>query len=146
MTFYVEFGYTEELQYESISYVIQALGDAKRTQDFRDEKYWLGFFDERAQSKFWWPTQEEASEWLERWDSTPPNSRAHDPSLRKPWHFASMIDAFRDGEYELVGCRKLEEGIARIEYEPLAWPFGGTGCMCALVEAFGADVRDRTPA
>ena len=132
------------MQYESISRVIQALGDAKRTEDFRDETYWLGFFDERARSKFWWPTQEEVDEWLARWESIPPNYRTLDPSLQKPWHFASMIDAFREGEYDLLGCRKVEEGVARIEYEPLALPFGGTGCMCALVEAFDGDVRDQT--
>jgi hypothetical protein len=53
--------------------------------------------------------------------------------------------AFRNGDYELLGVRRITETRARLEYEPHGLPYGGSECMVALVEAFGsrvAGVRD----
>lgn len=48
-----------------------------------------------------------------------------------------MIDAFRNGDYDLLGCRRASLRIGRLAFEPFGWPYGGTGCMRALIEAFG---------
>jgi hypothetical protein len=59
---------------------------------------------------------------------------------RLAWDFDSLIDAFKNGEYRLVACRRVSERLARLEYDPLAWPFGGTECMRELLETFEARV------
>jgi len=47
-----------------------------------------------------------------------------------------MIDAFLNGEYELLTCRLLTLDIGVFEFLPFAFPYGGTGCMKALIGAF----------
>jgi hypothetical protein len=81
--------------------------------------------------------ESERADHLRRWFATPVETRFTDPSLETPWDFASMIDAFRNGDYRLIGLRRLRPAVARIEYEPFGDPYGGTGCMVALVEAYG---------
>ncbi|MBW4472219.1 MAG: hypothetical protein KME45_17710 [Stenomitos rutilans HA7619-LM2] len=51
-----------------------------------------------------------------------------------------MIEAFENGEYELLGRRRLSHQIARLEFSSYSSPYGGTGCMQALIEAFGHQV------
>jgi hypothetical protein len=72
-----------------------------------------------------------------RWFATPVPRRFTDSSLHHWWHFGSMTDAFRNGVYDLLDCRKVADGVGRLEFDPHAWPYGGTACMRALVEAFG---------
>src|SRR5438128_232699 len=61
-------------------------------------------------------------------------------SLQRKWDFGSMIDAFKDGEYELLSCEIISENRAIFRFMPWADPYGGTGCMQALVESFGFKV------
>lgn len=51
-----------------------------------------------------------------------------------------MIESFKDGEYELLSCEMISDETARINYNPFAFPYGGTDCMKALIEAFGFEV------
>ena len=135
--FFVEFEIASEDRFGQLVAVLDALSQAKQADDWRDDGYWLGFFDEDARSRFWWPPAEERDDWVRRWSSTPVPERFTDPSLETPWDFGSMIDAFRNGEYDLLGRRRVSATAGRLEFDPHAWPYGGTDCMCALVEAFG---------
>ncbi len=139
---YVEFRVSEEQRLEMLSAVVSALVDAKATGEWHDDEYWLGFFGEEARVHFWWPTEAELEEYSRRLLATPVEQRASDPSLDTPWDFGSMIDAFRNGDYRLLGLR-VDGSVARIEFEPFGWPYGGTDCMEALVEAFGFTVTAR---
>jgi hypothetical protein len=51
-----------------------------------------------------------------------------------------MIEAFKNGEYELISCELVSSDMAQLEYNPLAFPYGGTDPIKALVEAFGFHV------
>lgn len=135
--FFVEFKIVTEERFRQLAAVFDALCRAKQSGEWHDDDYWLGFFDQEARLRFWWPTPEEREDWSRRWFSTPVPQRFTDPSLKTPWDFGSMIDAFRNGEYDLIACRRVSTETGRLEFEPHAWPFGGTGCMRALVEAFG---------
>ncbi len=137
MRSFVEFEASDAAAYVRLEAVVDALASAKREDDFRDDAFWKGFFDAGALARFWWPTEAERADWLRRWQATPVSARATDPTLRTPWDFGSMIDAFRDGEYDLIGLRRVDANRARLEFEPHAYPYGGPGCMCALIEAFG---------
>ncbi|MEO6588466.1 MAG: hypothetical protein ABIP06_03970, partial [Pyrinomonadaceae bacterium] len=51
--------------------------------------------------------------------------------------FGSMLGSFRDGDYEVLSCEITSDGIGRLYYNPPAFPYGGTGCMRALIESLG---------
>jgi hypothetical protein len=135
--FCVEFEVADKDRFRRLSAVFDALRAAKVADEWRDDDYWLGFFDAEARSRFWLPTPAEQEDWNRRWFSTPVPQRFTDPSLVTPWDFGSMIDAFRNGDYDLLACEQLSERVGRLSFDPHGWPYGGTGCMRALVEAFG---------
>jgi hypothetical protein len=103
---------------------------------------WRNFFDERALAHFWWPTDEERAEWTRRWFATPVETRFTDPALEHPWDFESLVDAFANGEYQLLGLRRVDPTRARFELDPYAFPYGGLGCVIALIEAFDLRVLE----
>lgn len=137
---FVEFAIASEEQLRQLEAVVAALRGAKRMESFPPEDYWLAFFDAKATSSFWQPTEAELKDWEQRWLATPVEQRWHDQSLETPWDFASMLEAFENGEYELLGCRRVSNETARLEFEPYSFPYGGTDCMTALIEAFGHQV------
>jgi hypothetical protein len=135
--FFVEFEIVSEDGFGRLSAVFNALRHAKQSDRWQDDNYWLAFFDEDARSHFWWPSPEELKDWERRWFSTPVPDRFTDESLKTPWDFGSMIEAFRNGDYELVDCERITKKTGRLSFDPDGWPYGGTGCMRALVESFG---------
>jgi hypothetical protein len=139
-TYCVEFAVADEDRFCRLAAAFDAVRTAIQSDDWRDDNYWLGFFDSEALSRFWRPTAAEREDWLRRWSATPAPQRFTDPSLVTPWDFGSMIDAFQNGDYELVGCERVSPKVGRLLFEPHIWPYGGTGCMRALVEAFGHQV------
>jgi hypothetical protein len=139
---YIEFAYVDQDRFDILTRVFVALQQAKQVDTFRDDDYWLAFFDEQARAHFWWPTPQEADAWLEHWQTASDVQRQSDPALQTPWHFGSMIEAFRNGEYKLIACRQIAPNRGRFEFETTAWPYGGTGCMKALIEAFEGHVID----
>jgi len=135
------FELASEERFERLAAFVRALATAKVEEDFHDEAYWERFLDDRARAAFWWPTPAEAEDWQRRWFSTPVDQRWADASLKTPWVFGSLIDAAEHGEFEHLACIRSEGGGA-IQFEPTAWPFGGTAWMRALIEAFGGRVTD----
>ncbi len=104
-----------------------------------NEAAFLGFLTENERSYFWNPTPEEVKEWEKEWFSTPVTIRLSSEMLMPPWHFGSMLDAFANGEYELLGIQE-ESGKFYFSFNPLGYPYGGTGCMIASLECFGHQV------
>jgi hypothetical protein len=135
--FYVEFEIGSEAGFEKLVALYAALREAKINDDWKDDDYWLRFIDENSRKYFSWPTEAESEDWRRRWFSMPIETRLTDPSLRRGWQYGSMIEAFRNGDYGLLECRKVSQGRARIEFDPYGHPYGGTGCMQCLAEAFG---------
>ena len=97
-------------------------------------------FDERALAHFWWPSRQELHAYVNQWQATPVPQRFTDPTLEHPWDFESMVDCFLNGEYELVSCSLWTPDTGVLEFSPFAFPYGGTGCMKALIEAFDGEV------
>ena len=119
--------------------VVEALTKAKIDGSLLPGASWLTYFDARALGHFWWPTPAERDEWVRRWNATPTPQRWTDPTLKTPWDFDSMIESIANGEYRFVGVQR-EGSHARLEFEPWAFPYGGTGCLVALIEAFDLSV------
>jgi hypothetical protein len=137
---YLEFELPEPARFARLVTVFDRLKWAKEQDAWPEAASWLELFDEAAKATFWWPTPEEHAEHMRRWFATPVETRFTDPSLDTPWGFDSLIGAFEDGDYELLACRQVTDKLGRLEFDPYGWPFGGTGCMRALIEAFGGRV------
>ncbi len=121
--------------------VFDALCEAKKDDAIdADDESWRSFFDDDALTYFWNPTPEELADWIQRWEATPVERRFTDVTLKTPWDFSSMIDAFHHGEYNLLRLSPTSENTGAIVFEALAYPYGGTGCMHALIECFGGIV------
>jgi hypothetical protein len=134
--FFVEFEIGNAERFAALSRVFAALKHDKAAGAFRSVEAWKAFFDAQALSHFWWPSPTELEDWKRRYLATPYPQRFSEPSLKRPWDFASLIEAFQNGDYELLGLSQIEGGLARLDFAPYGHPFGGTGCMRALIEAF----------
>jgi hypothetical protein len=138
--FYIEFIVNDLERFDLLKKVFNELKGSKETNSFNEDDYYLNFFDEKAKAYFGTYSDEENLEWSEKWFSTPVEERWNNPDLQRKWDFGSMIEAFKNGEYELLSCEMVTEDKGRINYDPWAYPFGGTGCMKALAESFGFEV------
>lgn len=58
------------------------------------------------------------------------------------WIFGSMIDSFKDGEYELLSCEMISDNKARLNFAVFSDPYGGTDCMKALIESFDFEITE----
>jgi|SRR5882672_11177287 len=135
--FYIEFEIESEAGFQKLATLYAALQEAKANDDWKNDAYWLRIIDEGVREHFWWPSEAEAEAWRRKWFSRPIEKRLSDPSLQTKWDYGSMIEAFRNGDYELLACRRSSNERARIEFDPYGHPYGGTECMRCLVEAFG---------
>jgi hypothetical protein len=135
---FVEFAVGDMARFDTLCAAFAAVKHDKDADSWRAEEDWLEVFDDVALAHFWWPTAEERNAFWARWEAAPVPQRFADPSLQPPsWDFLSMIEAFQDGEYTLLACRLVEEDRARLEFDPEAYPYGGTGCFHMLIQAFG---------
>jgi hypothetical protein len=57
----------------------------------------------------------------------------------KHWSLEDILDCLLKGEYELLGI-EFADGSGRLLYDPFSFPFGGTGPLKGLVQAFGYEV------
>ena len=59
-------------------------------------------------------------------------------SLWPHWDFGSFLDVLKNGEFLVSGVVLSGKG-AKLQFEPLAHPYGGPDCLIAIVEAFGQE-------
>lgn len=137
----------EILKQEKLKLFAMLFGDSVEQEDGVHEQVLqkladvlFDLLDEQALSHFWWPSKQENEDYWQRWYAAPIPQRFTDPTLEIPWDFASMIDSLLNGEYELISCRLLTPGTAVLEFSPFSFPYGGTECMKALIEAFDFQV------
>jgi len=126
---HIAFVVPNEERFHALHRAFQSLAEAKRSDAWHDDGYWEQQFDPQSLGYFWNPTPEEVEAAVARWRDNPKTP------LR--WLFGSMIDAFRNGDYELLSCTFEAPNRGRLEFSPNGHPSGGTGCMVALLEAFG---------
>lgn len=138
--FYVEFTVNNAERFKTLQSIFNELKISKDTLLFKEDDFYLNFFDDKAKAYFRWYSKEENLEWSKKWFATPYEQRWNNSDLERKWDFSSMIAAFKDGEYELLSCEMISENKARINFDPWAHPYGGTGCMKALVESLGFEV------
>lgn len=137
----ISFTLPDPSRFRMLQRAFDALRDAKNDDAIdADDESWRSYFDEDALSRFWNPTPEEQTDWARRWQATPVEKRFTDPTLVTPWDFGSMIEAFHNGDYNLLRLTRTSENTGALQFEARVYPYGGTGCMHALIECFGGIV------
>lgn len=137
---YVEFLFVDKGKFDRLTKVVDAFREQKRGDGNSDEAFWKPYFEASELAAFWWPTDTELKQWNVFWFSTPLPHRHSAEMPTPPWDFGSMVDAILTGEYNIVGVRRMGSDRARLEFDPHAYPFGGTGAFRALVGAFGHEI------
>lgn len=140
MSEYIEFKVNDSVRFNLLENAFQKIKSDKDNDSFENEETYLIYFDEQAKSYFGWYSENEIREWERKWFSTPVETRWNEPSLKMKWIFGSMIDSFKNGEYQLLSCEMLSEKKARLNFNPISYPYGGIGCMQALIESFGFEI------
>ncbi len=78
---HIEFAVVDDAKFGRLATVFEAIRHAKQADNWHDDEFWLGFFDQTERAHFWWPSDAELEDWRRRWFSTPAPERFTDPSL-----------------------------------------------------------------
>ncbi|HHX4056253.1 MAG: hypothetical protein ACN6QT_22420 [Burkholderia contaminans] len=136
---YVEFESNGEKALQRLTKFFDLVKAAKDSDEPADESQLSAYLIEAERAYFPSLTAEEVAEWNEYWFSTPLPKR-HSPEMPTPgWDFASMLDAFWNGDYDLIAIR-LRATRHVLEFNPHGYPYGGIGSLVAMVECFGHQV------
>jgi len=137
--YYVEFESNGEKALQRLTEFFDLVKAAKDSDEPADESQLSAYLTEFERAYFPSLTAEEMAEWNEYWFSTPLPKR-HSPEMPTPgWEFASMLDAFWNGDYDLIAIR-LRAARHVLEFNPHGYPYGGTCSLVAMVECFGHQV------
>ncbi|WP_152554469.1 hypothetical protein [Burkholderia sp. A1] len=133
---YVEFESNGEKGLQRLTEFFNFVKAAKDSDEPADESQLSAYLSDAERAYFSNLTAEEMAEWNEYWFSTPLPKR-HSPQMPTPgWDFASMLDAFWNGDYDLIAIQPRETRHA-LEFNPHGYPYGGTASLVAMVQCFG---------
>ncbi|WP_295614920.1 hypothetical protein [Chamaesiphon sp. GL140_3_metabinner_50] len=104
-----------------------------------DDTVFINYLTDVERAYFWNPSEQESQEYWDEWFSTPVEVRNSPQWLYTQWHLESMLDAFWNGDYDLIAIQE-ESNKYYLTFDPHGYPYGGTGCMVALLECFGNQV------
>ena len=135
---FVEFSSSEDAMLLRTIDCVNLVAALKRDGTF-DDQHLADEFSAAEKSYFWSPTPDEVRDWNAFWFSTPVAER-HSPRIPMPeWDYGSMVDAIAGADFVLKGV-VTEGGRSYLTFEPHSYPFGGTGCLVALLECLGNTV------
>lgn len=140
MSEYVEFEVRSAERFEKLQRVFLELKHNKNSNDWRSTEELLQLFDDETLKHFYWPPSDERRQRLHDLRTRPIIITPTEETAGQRWDFDSLIHAFESGEYELRACEMVDSKKARLTFEAFAYPYGGVGCMVALIEVFGFTV------
>ncbi len=117
--------------------LFEQIRTAKQEGATLDDAVFSSQLTDEERSFFWSPSEDERAEWAAMWFGAPPAERHLLPGTQ--WDLGSMLDSLADGEYILMAIED-RGGNHHMVFNPLSYPFGGTGCMVAFLECFGHKV------
>jgi hypothetical protein len=138
--FGVRFAVNNPRRFQTLRSLYAEIKRDKETQQFRDPGNWVKLVPDEIKGKFSWPTSEERERWLAVRDSTLIAIPSPSQQLGAAWDFYRVFEAIEESEYDVLGCEMVGEGIAEMQINPHAYPYGGVGPLIALAEAFGFTV------
>lgn len=140
MSEFVEFSISSPERFAALQRVFAELKHDKDSESWRSNEELLKFFDTTSLNHFYWPPDDVRRQRLEDLRTRPIIETPTVQATGLTWDFDSLINAFASGEYNLLSCELLQNEIARLDFHALAYPYGGVGCMVALIEAFDGAV------
>lgn len=137
---YIEFSIQSPERFAALQRVFAELKHDKDAENWRATEELLKYFDADSLRHFYWPPQDERIQRLWQLKNRPIAITPTEQVTGAIWDFDSLMDAFINGEYNLLSCELIGGRFARLNFYALAYPYGGVGCMVALIEAFGGVV------
>ncbi len=120
--------------------MFDALKEAKRTGDFPEVSEWLPLIHPNVRAHFYWPPAEELSVVAEIRATRPIIIMEPSDAIGDEWDFGSILDAVKNGEYQMLEIVKTSSNAGELRIDPEAYPYGGIGAFIALIEAHGMHI------
>jgi len=136
MSEYVDFTISAPDRFAALKRAFDVFKHDKDAEDWRSNEELIEFFDEESLAKFYWPPDDVRQKRIQDLRTRPVAITPTDQTAGLEWEFDSLIEAFVNGEYNLISCELVQGNHARLSFNSLAYPYGGVGCMVALIEAF----------
>jgi hypothetical protein len=137
MSEFIEFRVHSEERLQQLARVLVELQREKTTPQRRSPDELQAIFDPDALRHFELPAPEERAQRRVDLHTRPVIETPTTTAAGLRWDFDSMIWSVMEAEYTLIGCERVASGAARLNFDALAYPYGGVGGLVALVEAFG---------
>ena len=137
---FIEFEVNDPQRFNLLRAVFSELKKDKDADDFRPDEAWPQLFDDKALAQFSWHSPEDLQRRMYDLRHRPTLETPTESTVGQQWDFVSMVDSYKNSECELKRCAMVGEGKGRLEFNALAYPYGGVGWMVALIEAFGFKV------
>jgi hypothetical protein len=135
--FGVHFRIDREDMFPSLVAVFDALKTAKIADEFPDIQEWLPLLHSEARTHFYWPSPDEQAELAVARATRPVIITEPSEAIGQEWDFSSLLDAVRNGEYQMLEVAKVSDETAELRINPESYPYGGIGAFIALIEAHG---------
>lgn len=132
---YVEFRVHDPSRLAGLCRIVDAIAEAKEREQFPEPEAWKELVDEQT---LVWFVQPGTGGAAGAGGDSPGASSGVGGSGR--WPFRNVFETLGHVEYVPVACRLITEGVGRIEFEPWAFPYGGTGSLHALIRSFGFEL------
>jgi hypothetical protein len=136
MSEYIEFRVHSEDRFQQLVRVVAELQREKAGPARRSLEDLQTIFDQDTLRRFEWPAPAERAQRRLDLKTRPVVETPTENAAGLRWDFDSMIWAIMEAEYDLLGCERVG-GAARLNFQALAYPYGGVGGLVALVEVFG---------
>ena len=134
--FGIRFKNGSEEDFSALRKLFEAIKKDKDDESPRNESEWLAFVPKEHRSNFIWPSEIERSDWLEFSKDKAVAIPDVTDQISQKWDFYCIVDAFHNGDYDLLKCEKKND-LYEMHIYPYGYPYGGIGPLIALAEGFG---------
>lgn len=141
--FYIEFNTINEDVFKRLKSLFIYISKAK-DRDIqidnleRDEKI-FDFYLNNELEYFWWPTSDENKAFWNKYKVL--NDEEKKELLDSvAWDFETVFSEIGYGEYQIRSCTLIGENIARLYFEPIAFPYGGSKPLQEALKAFSVKI------
>lgn len=135
--FGVRFAVRDLARFEMLACLLHEIKHDKESGIFRDPAAWLSLIPDDIRAAFDWSTDKECAVWNPIRNIAPVYVPEPSQQIGKRWCFDRVFESIEEGDYDLLGCVMVSDGLAELQIDPRGYPYGGVGPLIALVEAFG---------
>jgi hypothetical protein len=138
--FGVQFRINDDQRFAELCKLYAEIRRDKEAGKFRDPRDWVAMVPDAVKAAFDWPTSQERQRWIAVRPSTPIIVPDPNRLIGARWDFYRVFESFEEGEYQVLGCARVDASVGELQINPFAYPYGGIGPLIALAEAFAFEV------